>query len=104
MRMVVVLPAPLSPRKPKTSPRLTSREMSRTACSDRYDFDRLRIEMAGTSSRMTVTARLYEVGRHGCEPNGGGDEQLSDDLMLPPLKLWRANPQGALLRCGGSRR
>ena len=57
MRIVVVLPAPLSPRKPKTSPRFTSNDTSRTASIDPYDFDRLRIEMAGTLSGMARTLR-----------------------------------------------
>src|SRR5258708_39482247 len=47
MRIVVVLPAPFSPRKPKISPRSTSKVRPRTACIGPYDFARARIAMAG---------------------------------------------------------
>src|SRR5437867_1040971 len=62
-RMVVVFPAPLRPRKPKTSPRWMSRETPRTACTDPYDFHRSRSEMAaasGIDSNVRQYSRLEE--------------------------------------------
>ncbi len=43
MRMVVVLPAPLGPRKPKISPRRTSTLRLSTASRSPYFFARLRV-------------------------------------------------------------
>ena len=63
MRMVVVLPAPLGPRKPNTSPRSTESSRSRTAVKAPYDFPRcLNAIMA---SSVLSTARL----RSGSWPN-----------------------------------
>ena len=41
IRMVVVFPAPLGPRKPSTSPRLTSKEIPFKARNIPYSFTRL---------------------------------------------------------------
>src|SRR4051812_11984414 len=47
MRMVVDLPAPLGPRKPKKLPRGTSRSTPSTAALRAYDLRRPRTRMAG---------------------------------------------------------
>src|SRR5512133_3210813 len=47
MRIVVDLPAPLGPRKPKKLPRGTSRSTPSTAAFEPYDFRRPRTRMAG---------------------------------------------------------
>src|SRR5580765_1040858 len=47
MRMVVDLPAPLGPRKPKKLPRGTSRSTPSTAGLKPYDLRRPRTRMAG---------------------------------------------------------
>src|ERR1039458_2293504 len=52
MRMVVVLPAPLSPRKPRISPGATSRWRLFTAISLPYCLERARIETAEASGMV----------------------------------------------------
>src|SRR6266542_1177240 len=56
--MAVVLPAPLRPRKPRTSPWTTSRLRSFKAVSDPYCFVRPRIEMAGVCASVVLTRSL----------------------------------------------
>src|SRR6476620_4452470 len=47
MRMVVVLPAPLGPRKPTISPRATSKLMFRTATTGPKSLDRFLTSIMG---------------------------------------------------------
>src|SRR5690349_10981722 len=54
MRMVVDLPAPLLPRKPKTSPRLTSKLTSSTALNLPKRRDRCSTTMARSAAAVTL--------------------------------------------------
>src|SRR3989304_853256 len=60
MRMVVVLPAPLGPRNPTTSPRATSNDTSRTACVVPNDLERLRTEIMRGVTMLTATRALVK--------------------------------------------
>ena len=55
----VVLPAPLGPRIPKTSPRYTVKEMSSTAVREPY---RLTNSLTSITSSMAMTD--YNIGLH----------------------------------------
>src|SRR5579862_2029058 len=61
MRIVVVLPAPLGPRKPKKQPRGTSRFSPSTAALEPYTLRRFRTRMAGEFS-IPVLASEDESG------------------------------------------
>ena len=60
VRTVVVFPAPLGPRKPKTSPRATSNETSSNASRSPKRFDRCLTDTAGAPPSVT--------GRSGATP------------------------------------
>ena len=65
VRIVVVLPAPLGPRKPKTSPAWTSRSTSMMPRCSPYDFVSRSVRMmAGMSSP-------FPRGRRRASPRGG---------------------------------
>src|SRR3979411_1003944 len=86
MRSVVVFPAPLGPRKPKTSPRCTSRSSESTAVIDApYRFVRpwvvmtfpFAIGISFTNRSVTLTVDATRVGRRHLYarftgPLGGG--------------------------------
>src|SRR5438876_3724501 len=55
IRIIVVLPAPFRPRKPKISPRRTTSETPRTAWTDPYDFARSRSSIAGLSDSGAIS-------------------------------------------------
>jgi hypothetical protein len=68
MLIVVLLPAPLGPRKPKTSPRATVRETPRTASISPYVLLRSSTSMAGDVEEFmarhdntTVTVKLVSL-------------------------------------------
>src|ERR1700736_5379323 len=54
MLIVVVLPAPLGPRKPNTSPAATSKSTPRTASTSPNDFARPRTVIAATAGAPSV--------------------------------------------------
>jgi hypothetical protein len=62
MRMVVVFPAPLGPRKPKTSPRRTSSERRSTAVKSPYFFVRSCTSIIGLRARVS-SARVENLSR-----------------------------------------
>src|SRR5579859_1628978 len=61
--MAVVFPAPLAPRKPKISPRLTVNEISSTALNGPKCFDNLFTSMTFISMRFH---QLHESVFNGC--------------------------------------
>src|SRR5688572_5636718 len=90
MRTVVVLPAPLGPRKPKSSPRETSRSIPRTASIPPLKV-RLRplastaaLPAAGASATVSVAVDSIRASLVGCLdrlpvgcPAEGGDVELA---------------------------
>src|SRR5215813_1684461 len=66
MLIVVVLPAPLGPRKPKTSPVPTSKLTPLTASKSPKDLRRSLTEIAGAGMGVG-----REVGRRTLDPQGG---------------------------------
>src|SRR5687767_1191556 len=61
LRIVVVLPAPLGPTSPRTSPALTAKESPWTAGRSPYSFCNPSTSITGLRSRMKLS-RI--VGRH----------------------------------------
>src|SRR5438045_94496 len=59
IRIVVVLPAPLGPRKPTISPAATSKEMPRSASTAPKDLVSSRTAMAAGGMRIRYTARRW---------------------------------------------
>ena len=53
--MVVVLPAPFGPRKPKVSPRTTSKSIPRTASTSSYRLVRLETDITAGRSRSPAS-------------------------------------------------
>src|SRR4026208_1358098 len=64
MRIVVVFPAPLTPRNPKISPGVTSSDTSRSATCRPYDFDTFRNAIAApTTASVGEITRLFGGAR-----------------------------------------
>src|SRR5690349_129775 len=76
IRIVVDLPAPLGPRKPKNDPRGTSRSTPSTAALRPYDFRRSRTRIAGdiptvygaSVSNFTVGVAAWSYLVVQCDP------------------------------------
>src|SRR6187431_1951192 len=64
MRMVVDLPAPFGPSTPKISPRITSSETSRTACSEPKRRDSECVSMMVSAISLPAPASQPDEGRH----------------------------------------
>src|SRR5215471_2129108 len=77
IRIVVDLPAPLSPRKPSTSPSFTSRSRLFTAVSLPYCLLSLRIEIGGWSVPCELT---------GCNCKGVGSDPQEMRKKGPGMK------------------
>src|SRR5690606_12211074 len=80
--IVVVLPAPLGPRKPSTSPRLTSKEAVRSAVKEPYDFDSslasiITLLMGGSLSFVC----LWSMGRRSRAPSYPEGREDSQHLL-----------------------
>src|SRR5580700_8028419 len=83
MRMVVVLPAPLGPRKPKTSPLSMARSRSRTAVNSPYFLLRC------SNAIMTIRFDTDRHWRRGAV-NGGPDRTRTCDLRFRKPLLYPA--------------
>src|SRR4051812_16124410 len=78
MRMVVDLPAPLGPRKPKKLPRGTSRSTPSTAAFSPYDFRRPRTRMAGDILQFYLPDFKGTEGEREVARIGSGREAARD--------------------------
>src|SRR5215217_3716121 len=85
MRIVVVLPAPLGPRKPVTEPGSTVKLRSETACTSPKD---LLSPRTSTRTGSTVAVLAMEMG----SPRGGGNpsNRTPGGSRDPPGKVGRA--------------
>src|SRR4051794_20546037 len=103
--MVVDLPAPLGPRKPKTSPAATSKSTPSTATRSSYVFVRALTTTAGFTFRtvvdMTVPDRVHSAVAHlaraGFTDAAGTQTALSslglaDDEAVVAALAGRAGP------------
>src|SRR5512138_1459523 len=80
MRMVVDLPAPFAPRKPKISPSFTAREMPSTALKAPKCRLSSRISTAGTGARCGPGAAI--LASHRALETGGRQAQRGKRLGL----------------------
>src|SRR3954453_845225 len=87
--MVVDLPAPLGPRKPKTSPEATSKSTPSTATRSSYVFVRALTTTAGFTFRtvvdMTVPGRVHSAVAHLARagfPDAAGTQTALSSLGL----------------------
>src|SRR5258706_15859182 len=82
IRIVVVFPAPLGPRKPKTSPAQTSKETSDTTSR----LPKLRVSPSAdrTTSREAAGGDKGPTGGLGDRVTGGGAPSLSPSPPVSP--------------------
>src|SRR6058998_233192 len=79
-RMVVVLPAPLGPRKPTISPRSTVNDTSRMMVCEPYRLE--------TDSRTMAAEGKFMLEHEGPPPAGGlRTPNLSEVLLVPAAAL-----------------
>src|SRR5215210_5570284 len=94
MRMVVDLPAPLGPRKPRTSPRSTANERSLTAIFGPNALVRFCTLITAFPPEGLAAASFFAVVNKRAQPIfnrcGAGPEQPSFDPGF-----WRAAPGAA---------
>src|SRR5579864_1189569 len=102
MRIVVDLPAPLGPRKPTISPRLTSKLILSSARNDPKLFDRsfalimmsLDISSAPAGERKQNPARRRTGARHN-RPEPGAPQLLSPEKSNLPHKNRDSSGEGS---------
>src|SRR3954451_23930638 len=78
MRMVVDLPAPVGPRKPKKLPRGTSRSTPSTAALSPYNLRRPRTRMAGDILQFYLSDFKASEGEREVARIAGGRETALD--------------------------
>src|ERR1700730_9501538 len=104
LRIVVVLPAPLGPRKPKISPRCTSRSRFFTA-------GRVPYVLESACVAITVAFTPDKAPRMGgfvtSRPQAGGCQPVNPgvvDAFWARRKMERQRPVAQLMSCSLSRR
>src|SRR5690242_2544657 len=98
MLIVVVLPAPLGPRKPKTSPDATSKSIPLTASRSPYRFDRPATTTAGPAPLSDFTHPPVDLQRargteHVASPPGSCEPCHAEPAYRPrPPAAWPPRP------------